>query len=229
MTGYPPPEPSIRGVAFDMDGLILNTEDLYELVCGILMQRRGKTYREEVRNQMIGLPAIKAFAVLIEAEGLKETWQELQQETDDIFETILDTHLATMPGVEELFKEIDSLGLPRCVATSSTQKFARRVLGQTGILNQIDFLITAEDVPKGKPNPDIYIAAAQRLGIDVMTMMVLEDSQTGTRAGVDSGAYVISVPNKHTAHGNFDGAKLIANTLHDPIIYRVIRHNRLAD
>lgn len=229
MTGYPPPNPSIRGVAFDMDGLILNTEDLYELVCGILMQRRGKTYREEVRNQMIGLPAIKAFGVLIEAEGLSESWQELQQETDDVFETILDTHLGTMPGVDDIFREIDSLGLPRCVATSSTQSFARRVLGQTGILDQIDFLITAEDVRQGKPNPDIYIAAAQRLGIDVTTMLVLEDSQTGTKAGVDSGAYVISVPNKHTEHGSFVGAKLVANTLLDPIIYSVIRHNQTAN
>ena len=70
---------------------MLNTEDLYGQVGHLLMQRRGKTYRDEVRHQMIGLPAPEAFGVLIREEGLSESWQDLQSETDDIFDTILPT------------------------------------------------------------------------------------------------------------------------------------------
>jgi pseudouridine-5'-monophosphatase len=206
----------VRGVAFDMDGLLLNTEDLYEFVGNELMRRRGKAYREEVRRKMIGLPAPKAFGVLIEEEQLTDHWQELQKETDQIFEEILEEQLATMEGVEEILGMIEARGLPRCVATSSTRQFAESALQRTKILTRLDFVITAEDVPRGKPYPDIYIEAANRMGIKPNEMLVLEDSDTGTAAGVAANAIVVSVPNQHTQHGTFQGAHFIAETLLDP-------------
>ncbi len=210
----------VRGVAFDMDGLLLNTEDLYEHVGAELLRRRGKTYREVVRRQMIGLPAQKAFGVLIEHEGLADTWQELQRETDTIFLEILDKDLALMPGVEALLSHVDRLGLPRCVATSSTRTFATKALGMVGILERLDFVITAEDVPNGKPHPDIYQAAAVRMGIATQEMLVLEDSELGTRAGVAADAIVISVTNRHTQHGSFVGALDIVTSLEDARVFK---------
>lgn len=205
-----------------MDGLMLNTEDLYEQVGQILMQRRGKTYREEVRNKMIGHPAAQALGVLIEEEGMSESWQELQRETDEIFETILPTQLATMHGLIDLLDYLDELGMRRCVATSSTQSFARKALNLVGMLDRVDFVITAEDVSHGKPNPEIYLAAAQKMSVDVENMLVLEDSATGTLAGVSAGAYVVSVPNQHTKQGCFEGCQWIANTLMDVRIYELL-------
>lgn len=227
-TGYPRVNGPIKieAVALDMDGLLLNTEDLYQEVCQTLMSRRGKEYREDVRRKMIGLPAPLAFGVLIEHEGLSETWQELQQETDALFEGILEERLQPMPGVEMLMRTLDAHGLPRCVATSSTTSFATKALDQCGLLQQLDFVITAEEVGKGKPHPDIYLAAAKRMGIEPQAMLVLEDSETGTKAGVNAGACVVSVPNDHTKHGRFEGARFIAETLHDERIYAWLSHGR---
>ncbi len=216
---------TIGAVAFDMDGLMLNTEDLYGQVGHILMQRRGKTYRDEVRNQMIGLPAPQAFGVLIREEELSESWQDLQLETDEIFDSILPTQLAVMHGLSDLMDYLDELGLPRCVATSSTQSFAKKALGLVGMLERVDFVITAEDVSKGKPNPEIYLAAASRMSVAVENMLVLEDSPTGTRAGVTAMAYVVSVPNEHTKHGSFEGCQWIANTLRDERIYKLLQNS----
>ena len=213
---------TIGAVAFDMDGLMLNTEDLYEQVGHILMQRRGKTYRDDVRKKMIGLPARHAFGVLIEEEGMSESWQELQQETDKIFESILPTQLAAMHGLKELLDYLDELGLSRCVATSSTQSFARKALTLVGMLDRVDFIITAEDVSQGKPHPEIYLAAAKKMSVPVEDMLVLEDSATGTQAGVSAGAYVVSVPNEHTKRGCFEGCQWIANTLSDRRIYELL-------
>lgn len=214
---------TIGAVAFDMDGLMLNTEDLYEQVGHILMQRRGKTYRNEVRKKMIGLPAREAFGVLIEEEGMSESWRELQQETEEIFETILPIQLATMHGLIDLLDYLDDLGLRRCVATSSTQNFARKALTLVGMLDRVDFVITAEDVSQGKPNPEIYFAAARKMSVAVEKMLVLEDSVTGTKAGVAAGAYVVSVPNEHTKQGCFEGCQWIANTLRDERIYELLK------
>jgi HAD superfamily hydrolase (TIGR01509 family) len=175
---------------------------------------------------MIGLPARLAFGVLIEHGGLKDTWQQLQEETDALFEGILDSRLEPMPGVAQLMETIRAHGLPRCVATSSTTNFATKVLDQVGLLSQLDFVITADQVGKGKPHPDIYLAAAQRMGVSPDAMLVLEDSETGTKAGVTAGANVISVPNEHTRHGQFEGARFIAETLQDARIYAWLSHGR---
>jgi len=213
----------IQAIAFDMDGLMLNTEDLYEQVGHILMQRRGKIYREEVRSQMIGLPAPQAFGVLIREENMTESWQELQKETDGIFEDMLPTQLAAMQGLSELMDYLDAIQMPRCVATSSTQSFAKKALTIVGMLDRVDFVITAQEVPQGKPHPDIYLEAAKRMAVAVERMLVLEDSPTGTKAGVSAGAYVVSVPNEHTRHGSFEGCRWIADTLHDKRIYEELR------
>jgi len=212
----------IHAVAFDMDGLLLNTEDLYEEVTKELLQRRGRTFKEEVRIKMIGLPAPKAYQVLIESESLEETWQELHEDTERIFEGILETKLQTLHGVEETLQAVKNKGLPRCVATSSTRTFALRALEIVGVLDKLDFVLTAEEVPRGKPFPDIYLEAAKRMGVETGKMLVLEDSQNGTKAGVTAGAYVISVPNRHTQKGDFQGARWIANSLLDEKIQSLL-------
>ncbi len=212
----------INAVAFDMDGLLLNTEDLYEEVTKELLQRRGRTFKEEVRIKMIGLPAPKAYEVLIESESLEETWQELHEDTERIFEGILETKLQTLHGVEETLQAVKNKGLPRCVATSSTRAFALRALEIVGVLDKLDFVLTAEEVPRGKPFPDIYLEAAKRMGVETGKMLVLEDSQNGTKAGVTAGAYVISVPNRHTQKGDFQGARWIANSLLDEKIQSLL-------
>ncbi len=212
----------IEAVAFDMDGLLLNTEDLFGDVFDVLLGRRGKTYRNEVRQRMIGLPAQQAFETLIEAESLAEPWRELQTETDEIFEQLLPTKLVLMPGVQKLLDRLDQIGIPRCVATSSTRAFATNSLGIVGVLDRFDFVLTAADVARGKPFPDIYEESARRMGTNPDAMLVLEDSPTGTRAGVSAGAYVVSVPNEHTKHGRFDGARWIANTLEDVRIEQLL-------
>jgi len=206
-----------------MDGLLLNTEDLYEIVGEELMRRRGKTYRDEVRQAMMGLPAPKAYAVLIEAEGLTEDWLMLQRESDEIFEELLPTRLDVMPGAIRLIDQLDRLGLPRCVATSSRRAFAERALSIVGIFSRIDFLITAEDVANGKPHPDIYEASALRMKTTPERMLVLEDSAIGTSAGVAAKAHVISVPNRHTATSDFRGAKtIVQNGLESNEIYEAL-------
>ncbi|MCY3008031.1 MAG: HAD family phosphatase [Planctomycetota bacterium] len=214
---------SIEAVAFDMDGLLLNTEDLYEEVTKALLAKRGKVFKEEVRRRMIGLPAPKAYQVLIESELLEETWEQLHEETELVFEGLLEERLETMPGVREIFEAIDRKGLPRCVATSSTKGFAHKALAKVGILQQLDFVVTAEEVTRGKPYPDIYVEAAKRMQKPIERMLVLEDSETGTKAGVSAGAYVISVPNRHTSNGIFHGAKWIAESLNDDRIFQLLK------
>ncbi len=205
----------IQAVAFDMDGLLVNTEELYTQVGRTLLQRRGKVFTRELKNAMTGLPGPKAFTVMIEREQLTDSIEQLAAESYEIFGSILPTQLRLLPGVLELLTSLEANRRPKCVATSSTPSFSQRVLTQVGIYDRFDFVITASDVTHGKPFPDIYLAAASRMGVAPTQMMVLEDSHHGCKAGVDSGACTIAVPGPHSEDHDFTGAHYRARTLQD--------------
>ncbi len=184
----------IAAVAFDMDGLLINTEEIYFEVFEELMQRRGKHYTHDIRRSMMGLPSPRCFEVLIEKAGLKESAKDLEDECDEVFSGILPDRLAAMPGVVGLLELIERAGLPHCVATSARRSFADESLEAVGVLDRFDFIVTAAEVSRGKPFSDIYLEAAKRMGVQASSMLVLEDSQNGARAGVAAGACTIAVP-----------------------------------
>lgn len=206
----------IRGVAFDMDGTLLNTEEVYLDVGTILLARRGKPYRAELRRGMMGLPGRLAIELMIREEGLSDDADSLLAESDTVFSELLPSRLGLMPGVLEAFAWLEAHGLPCCVATSSRRRFAEDCLARVGLLPRLQFIVTAEDVPNGKPHPDIYHAAAEGLGINTFEMLALEDSGHGCRSAVQAGACTVAVPGDHSADHSFDGAFYVAKTLLDP-------------
>jgi beta-phosphoglucomutase-like phosphatase (HAD superfamily) len=82
--------------------------------------------------------------------------------------------------------------------------------------------LTAEDVSRGKPHPEIYQRAAERLGVAPAEMLVLEDSEAGTRAAAAAGAHIISVPHRHSRHHDFSVARGVAASLVDPVILSLL-------
>ncbi|MFO0977226.1 MAG: HAD family phosphatase [Planctomycetaceae bacterium] len=214
--------PRIQAVVFDLDGLMLNTEDIFELAGQQLMARRGMEMTDELRRGMLGRRPIEAFTVFREMTGLPDTIEELMMETKTLFEAIAVHHLGPMPGLISLLQLIDSKQLPRAVATSSPRAYMETLLGRMQLLSGFRFTLTAEDVTHGKPNPEIYLKAAEKLGVDPGNMLVLEDSETGTRAAAEAGAFVVSVPNRHTDWGDFTRSNMCVGSLEDVALRRLI-------
>lgn len=100
------------------------------------------------------------------------------------------------------------------------------LLQRTGLADRFVFTLAAEDVTHGKPHPEIYLTAASRLQIEPAQMLVLEDSETGTRAAAAAGAVVVSVPNRHTAGGDFSMASLRISSLLDPQLHSILSARR---
>ena len=208
----------IEAVAFDMDGLLVNTEELYTIVGDTILQRRGQRFTPSLKDRMMGLPAESALQIMIDDAGLDATVAELEQESGEIFLELLPSQLELLPGLPELLELVEQKNLPRCVATSSSRAFAKQVLGTVKILDRFDFVITAQDVSKGKPAPDIYHAAAERMSVATQNMLVLEDSHHGATAGVLSGACTIAVPGEHSINHDFQSVAYVADQLSDPNI-----------
>jgi len=215
--------PSPRAVVFDLDGLMFNTEELYQEVGAELLRRRGYVFTQELLDQMMGRPSHVALQIMIDAHTLKATVEELLAETDEIFPGILRTRLAPMPGLVELMTALEKHKVPKGIATSSRRSFVERVLDTFGYRPRFLPILTSEDITHGKPHPEIYLKAAERLAIPSSEMLVLEDSQNGCRAAVAAGAITVAVPGAHSRQHDFTGATFVADTLADPRIYELLR------
>jgi len=214
--------PTIAAVAFDLDGLLVNTEELYQDVGTELLRRRGKVFEGDLLDAMMGRPQPIALSIMIEWHGLSDTVETLAAETKQVFQSLLDDRLALMPGVTALVEHLEHHRLPAGVATSSGPDFAHDVLERVGLLNRLNFVLTAADVTDGKPHPEIYETAALRHGVPADQLLVFEDSANGCRSAVAAGAVVVAVPGGHSRRHDFSGAHLVADSLADERIYRLL-------
>jgi HAD superfamily hydrolase (TIGR01509 family) len=213
-----PKTPPVRAVVFDLDGLMFNTEVVFTATGTELLRRRGKVPHPQLFTRMMGRRAPEAFAIMIELMELSESYDELKGESEIIFYEVLDEMLAPMPGLFTLLERIEAAGLPKGVATSSSRAYLTNLLSRFTLLDRFDVTLGAEDVTHGKPHPEIYLAAADRLQVAPAAMMVLEDSEAGTRAAASAGAQVFSIPHEQCRDHDYSMATAIAASLDDPVI-----------
>jgi HAD superfamily hydrolase (TIGR01509 family) len=213
----------LRAVTFDLDGLMVNTEELYDTVMHELCKRRQIVFTDELRVKMMGRPGHISMGHMIEHHTLSnDTAEALLEESDVIFAVVLAERLELMPGLIELLDALDEASIPKGIATSSRRKYVDHVLERFQLAARFNFVISAENVTHGKPHPEIYLAAAHRHGVRPEEMLVLEDSQNGCAAAVAAGAFAVAVPGIHSRTHDFAGAKLIADSLCDERIYKAL-------
>jgi len=217
-------EQKIQAVAFDLDGLMFNTEDVFHLTGTELLRRRGLLATPELFHAMMGRRSREAFQVMIDHMGLRESIDELSVESGEIFEAYLESHLAPMPGLFELLHAIEACQIPKAVATSSSRTYLTRLLARFHLLQRFDQLLSGDDVTHGKPHPEMYLTAARLLNVSPERMLVMEDSENGTKSAVAAGAYVISIPHDHSRQHCFDGVQGVASALNDPMIMKLFEN-----
>lgn len=216
------PAPAIKAVVFDLDGLMFNTEDIFNEVGRVVLARRGKVMERELLQQMMGRRAPEALQIMIDFHSLPDTVPGLIDETRTLFTELAVDRLAPMPGLYELLEHIETRGLVKGVATSSGRLYLEEILNRFDLLSRFHLTLAAEDVTHGKPHPEIYLTAATRLGVRPGEMLVLEDSHAGTSAAVSASAFVVSVPNDHSRHQDFSHATYVASRLDDPYILQLL-------
>jgi len=214
----PPP----RAVVFDMDGLMFNSEDVYQEVGSELMRRRGCEYTRELCDAIMGRPPRDCFETIIQYHGLDERWEAMAAESEEIFISLLDGWLAPMPGLLELLDALEAAGIPKAICTSSSGRLLHECVSRFRMEPRFQFMLSAEDIVHGKPHPEIYLKAAERFGIEPHEMLVLEDSQAGCRSADAAGATVVAVPGLHSSTQDFSGADLIVESLADPRLYEAL-------
>ena len=214
--------PTIRAVAFDLDGLMFDTEALFFRVASDMLQARGKVFTKEIMAAMIGRQAAIAYPAMKEMARLGESSDELLREARERFHALLDTAVHPTPGLFSLLRHLECIGMPRAVCTSSRRAYVEQLLDNHGLSHHFEFLLCAEDVAHSKPNPEIYLAAAARFGVLPGEMMVLEDSPAGLMAAVSAAAFAVAVPHEHSPADDLSAADLMATRLDDPRVLALL-------
>ncbi|MEM6330676.1 MAG: HAD family phosphatase [Planctomycetota bacterium] len=209
-------------VAFDLDGLLVNSEDVYQRVGSEILRRRGKRFEDPLRHAMLGRPAADALRVMIDWHALDDSVEDLARESEGVFWQLAAGELRCMPAAVDLLDWLTQRGAPRGVVTSGSRAYAAKVLELVGLAGRFAFCITADDVTHGKPAPEPYTKAAERFGVPPEAMLALEDSATGCRAAVAAGALTVAVPNRHTADHDFPPGVRRVTSLGDPELRRLL-------
>lgn len=203
-------------VAFDLDGLIFDTEALFVRVATDMLAARGKPFTPEILDAMIGRQWAVAGPAFKELAGLDEPLDELREEKRARYEELLDTAVHTTPGLFALLAHLEHHRVPRAVTTSSGRDYVQRLLRRHGLMDHFAFLLTAEDVSRSKPDPEIYRKAAARFEVEPSSLLVLEDSPAGVAAARAAGAFVIGVPHDHSPADGLAAAHRVVPRLDDP-------------
>ncbi len=181
-------------VVFDMDGLLFDTEVLYQEAIQLAAAEGGHQIAIDVFNRTVGLPWAQSRALLLSHFGEAFPVDEFQVEWVRHFWLIAKTRLTLKPGALELLDTLDKFQLPRAICTSSSYRTVERHLIAHDLMGRFDEIVGHGDYERGKPAPDPFLKAAERLGMEPRLCLALEDSHNGIRSASSAGMMTIMVP-----------------------------------
>jgi HAD superfamily hydrolase (TIGR01509 family) len=190
-----------KGFIFDMDGLLIDSEQVYLSAWTQACQKHGYTLPKNIFSEMLGHQAPWIDMVLKKAFGKDFPVNQVREDRKAIFNCIIEEQgIPLRPGALEMLDKIENLGLPFALATSTKQVEVTKRLAITGLsaffkANQI---VTGDMVKLPKPDPEIYCLAASKIDIDITNIVVFEDSSPGVLAASSAGASVFMIPHLHS-------------------------------
>jgi beta-phosphoglucomutase-like phosphatase (HAD superfamily) len=207
----------IRAVVFDMDGLLVDSEQIvFDAMCAAAQGLGRDGPPLEVFKRMVGLPAQASDEILVEHFGAEFDLIAWRTEVSRHFQAIAVGGIMLKAGVVELLDLLDQRALPRAIATSSPRGAVEHSLGPHGLVGRFDAVISRELQTRHKPHPDPYLKAAAALGIAPQDCLALEDSHNGVRAAAAAGMMTVMVPDLLDATEEMQALALhIARDLHE--------------
>ena len=185
---------TVEAVVFDLDGVLLASEEVWDAVRERYVRERGGRYDEDVQRAMMGMSAPEWSRYLHEEAGVPEEPEAIDR---DVVERMLEAYrreLPLLPGAVEAIRRA-AAAFPLALASSSNREIFEAVLDLAGIADCFRATVSSEEVARGKPAPDVYLEAARRLDVPPGRCAAVEDSHAGIRSAQAAGMRVIAIPN----------------------------------
>ena len=184
----------MRGVIFDMDGVLVDSEQVWDQARRDVVDAHGGTWKDSATRDMLGMSS-KEWSVYVVSElGAQLTPEEVNAAVVEAMLAGYERHLPLLPGAREAIERLGeryTLGL----ASSSNRPVIDLVLETMGVTDRFAATVSSEEVARGKPAPDVYLEAMQRIGIS--EGVAIEDSENGIKSAHAAGLRVIAIPNPH--------------------------------
>jgi beta-phosphoglucomutase-like phosphatase (HAD superfamily) len=181
-------------VIFDMDGLLFDTEALWQEALLAAAAEAGHDIPDAVYKGSIGVRRSQCRGLFLAHFGEDFAFDDFHADWRRHFWVIAETGLALKPGAPELLDALDQLRLPRAIATSSSRSTVERHLASHSLTERFDQIVCRGDYDNGKPAPDPFLTAAERLGVEPELCLALEDSHVGVRSASAAGMMTVMVP-----------------------------------
>jgi len=177
-----------------MDGVLIASEEVWDEVREAYVRERGGRYDDEVQRAMMGMSSVEWSQYLHDVAGVPD---EPAAINDEVVRRMLDTYREHLPLIDGAVDAVQRLAAryPLGLASSSNRPLIDAVLLVAGLTPFFAATVSSEEVPRGKPSPDVYLEAARRLGVDAQQCAAVEDSHGGIRSAKAAGMRVIAIPN----------------------------------
>jgi HAD superfamily hydrolase (TIGR01509 family) len=186
----------IDAVVFDLDGLLLDTEQVWDEVREALTRERGGRWHDGAQADMMGMSSTEWSRYMHEELDLREEPEELNRL---VVERMLERYRERLPLVDGAVEAVKRIGerWPLGLASSSNRPLIDLALELMGVADLFRATVSSEEVARGKPAPDVYLEAARRLGVQPDRAAAIEDSANGIRSAKAAGMRVVAIPNPH--------------------------------
>ncbi|MFL6516149.1 MAG: HAD family hydrolase [Chthoniobacterales bacterium] len=186
----------VRAVIFDLDGILADSERWWNDIDATLLAEYGVTYRGEFHRDVLGVNYRLAVEFYKKAFGISAPTDEMMKRRGEIAAEFFATRIGLFPSVEEVLQQLAEMELRLAVGTSSVSTSARPFLDRHGVSQFFDVIVTGDEVEHGKPAPDIYLRAAEKLGISAGSCLVIEDALSGIAAAKTAKMRVAAIPDQ---------------------------------
>ena len=186
----------IEAVVFDLDGILIDSEHVWDEVRQQLADERGGRWNENASRDIMGMSSIEWSRYMRDVVGLTEEPEEISAEVVRRLEDRYRRELPLIPGAEQAVESL-AARWPLALASSSNRELIDLVLESSGLGRYFTASVSSEEVARGKPAPDVFLEAARRLGVEPTHCAAVEDSENGILAAKAAGMRTIAIPNPH--------------------------------
>jgi len=183
----------VKAVVFDLDGVIIDSEEVWEEVRRGYVAEFGKQFRADSQDRMMGMSTGEWSRHLAQEVGVPRTPEQVAADVLGRMAERYRDDLPLIPGAVEAVRRIGER-FTLALASSSARILIDQVLSTAGLTDAFQVTLSTEEVPRGKPYPDVYLAAAEKLGLSPAVCAAVEDSSNGLRSAAAAGLAVVAVP-----------------------------------
>jgi HAD superfamily hydrolase (TIGR01509 family) len=186
--------PQFHAVIFDLDGVLADSEPWWNQIDAKLLAEYGVAYRGEYHRNVLGVSYRLAVEFYKNAFQISVPVEKLMRRRGEIAAEFFANQVGLFPSAEATLEKLRQMELCLAVATSSVSASARPFLERTGIRKSLEVIVTGDEVARGKPHPDIYLIAANKLDVPANACLVIEDALSGVAGAKAANMRVAAIP-----------------------------------